>query len=1004
MLPANTRCNKRGFLRFQQFLLVWIIGFAGIVGAADDSFIEEATRKVRNEAELRQIIDTPPPIGESLQTLYKYYENREAAAKQLGLHEVALKNAQEWLDAMPPEMQFQPRWQLWGHHRKYGDRDLALKYGEATIVAATNKINRARSLFQLAGDYLDQYETKRARALTDEGESALNDHLSQSRGRHVNFGVERGRSELLTLRSALARFDGKFAEAERFALASIEPALAAISVSKGLRPRQQQGAYGSYVGAVSATRKAHTDLGKIYEAEMLLREAIDYLRNENRLAPFYGGLMRQAAHLRINQGRFKDAARLAHASLRDIEENSSDINAQNVWTRLALLSATIGLERWNEAQKIVAALESETAKSPSLRKLLDNQPRGVVRLMNGEIAEALTLLKRSNNFNLERYGTDHYFSAQASGLYAAALLQKAQAEKNIAAEDSARHMLATAVHAMVEPKGLQAGTENAGLRKLYRRLVFEAYLDALYPAMQKGDEASIVEGFRIADNLRGSSVQQAVVDAAIRAVANMPGLGELIRQMQDGQRETVLLYDHIARQMDEAPERRNQQMVTQMRNRLLTLEKQHADLLASIRQRFPEFDQLARPAAPEAKMVAKYLGPQEAMLSILLVRSRTYLWLVTDAGIRFASSESGREQVSAQIANLRKTLDVASQDSPPAVDAKAAYALYKTLVGPVRSLAGKREQWTIAAGGVLGTLPFSALLTRPANTQKPATAPWLVRELATAATPSVAAWVALRQMPRSFGTRKVLVAFGDPDFGGGLKVASGLVRKLPTERQESKPDTIEAYASLGASRFNYQSIPPLPETRDELLAIAKALSADKDRDLHFGKNASRNTVLRLNEAKELAQRQVVMFATHGLIPGDLPGLGQPAIALAYAGKGMEDSLLTLEDVLGLHLDADWIVLSACNTAASDGQSSEAISGLGRGFFYAGARALLLTHWAVESESAKMLTIATFTGYAANPATPRAQVLRQAQLTLLANPETAHPVYWAPFTLIGDGTR
>lgn len=115
---------------------------------------------------------------------------------------------------------------------------------------------------------------------------------------------------------------------------------------------------------------------------------------------------------------------------------------------------------------------------------------------------------------------------------------------------------------------------------------------------------------------------------------------------------------------------------------------------------------------------------------------------------------------------------------------------------------------------------------------------------------------------------------------------------------------------------------------------------------------------------------------------------------------MED----VTNVLNLKLDADWVVLSACNTAAADGRNSEAISGLGRSFFYAGARALLLTHWAVESESAMSLTIATLGAYAANPASSRTQVLRQAQLKLLVNPANAHPTYWAPYTLVGDAAR
>ena len=117
--------------------------------------------------------------------------------------------------------------------------------------------------------------------------------------------------------------------------------------------------------------------------------------------------------------------------------------------------------------------------------------------------------------------------------------------------------------------------------------------------------------------------------------------------------------------------------------------------------------------------------------------------------------------------------------------------------------------------------------------------------------------------------------------------------------------------------------------------------------------------------------------------GDLPLLNQPA--LAGTGNDQDSPLLTLEDVLTMRLNADWVVLSACNSAASDGQ----------GFFYAGAKALLVTHWAVETESANQLTSAIFRLYCADKNMLRAEALRQGQLELIAGQQYAHPFFWAP---------
>jgi hypothetical protein len=145
-------------------------------------------------------------------------------------------------------------------------------------------------------------------------------------------------------------------------------------------------------------------------------------------------------------------------------------------------------------------------------------------------------------------------------------------------------------------------------------------------------------------------------------------------------------------------------------------------------------------------------------------------------------------------------------------------------------------------------------------------------------------------------------------------------------------------------------LPRLPDTAEEIASIASTLAAVPERDTYLGRRANESEVKRA----DLANRKVVAFATHGLVPGELDGLAQPALALtAPEVAGVEgDGLLTMEEVLQLKLDADWVVLSACNTASGDGAGAEAISGLGRAFFYAGARSLLVSAWPVETVSAK----------------------------------------------------
>jgi CHAT domain-containing protein len=119
----------------------------------------------------------------------------------------------------------------------------------------------------------------------------------------------------------------------------------------------------------------------------------------------------------------------------------------------------------------------------------------------------------------------------------------------------------------------------------------------------------------------------------------------------------------------------------------------------------------------------------------------------------------------------------------------------------------------------------------------------------------------------------------------------------------------------------------------------------------------------------------------------------------------DDGLLTASEVAQLRMNADWVVLSACNTIAGEKPGAEALSGLARSFFYAGARALLVSHWAVASDAATTLTTTTFASLAADPKLGRAEALRRAMVAYIGDtsrPMNAYPAFWAPFSIVGEG--
>ena len=371
------------------------------------------------------------------------------------------------------------------------------------------------------------------------------------------------------------------------------------------------------------------------------------------------------------------------------------------------------------------------------------------------------------------------------------------------------------------------------------------------------------------------------------------------------------------------------------------------------------------------------------------------------------------------VARLRKSLDPSDVDinQLPSFDYDTAHDLYRKLLAPVEPGWKGARELIIVSHGALSELPLSVLVTtsfKPVKTSQSAIpfaehadAPWLLKQAAISYLPSLSALSSLRNTVTQ-PAAKSFIGFGDPLFkenqnsgGRSAAVASrGIVR-----RNATAPGALEKASQIQRRSSNLELLEALPDTSDEVKEIARILRADEGKDVNLGARASEQWV----KSTDLSQYRAVMFATHGLLPGELPDLPQPALALSNPNltNEKEDGLLTLAEILELKLNADWVVLSACNTASADGHASEAVSGLGRAFFYAGAKALLVSHCPVETVSAKLLTTELFKRQSANAKLSRAQALREASLAVMQQSagqsySYAHPMFWAPFVVGGDG--
>jgi CHAT domain-containing protein len=299
--------------------------------------------------------------------------------------------------------------------------------------------------------------------------------------------------------------------------------------------------------------------------------------------------------------------------------------------------------------------------------------------------------------------------------------------------------------------------------------------------------------------------------------------------------------------------------------------------------------------------------------------------------------------------------------------------------------------------------------------------------------PSVASLKALREYAKVSQAKGIYLGIGNPLLDGPqddarwsshYKALAQAARDNQTCGKPAAPQQVaQRRRAVGISaKLNRGFEPrasfireqePLPETADELCAVADRLGAPSDSVL-LGAFATETKIKELSENGQLANYAIIHFATHGALTGQLSGWAEPGLILTPPAEKnrttldleRDDGYLTASEIANLRLDADWVVLSACNTAGASGESSEALSGLARAFFYAGTRALLVSHWAVGSESAVKITTRAFAALTTKPSIGRAEALRISMRELIdkGTLAEAHPSQWAPFVVVGEGRR
>lgn len=779
------------------------------------------------------------------------------------------------------------------------------------------------------------------------------------------------------------------------------------------------------LGRIGETKMAQ---GRLSEAEVDIRQALlSSLKNAGKYNGATALLVNRLASLMLELGRLDDSETLYRAALDIQKEIGIDETADSYVATQRDIGDVLMLRRdWKaaSAQFEQAAVKASNWGPRRGGRMLRHPGRILSLARVGAADKALPLAKEYLQFKSERVGDKHFESAVALGLVG---IVQSQLGNHAEALNAFR-----AAMPIILSVSRQAETEDAGLatRDFYVQTVIEGFIVLLAKtqgtALAAGIDAGS-ESFRLADAARGRSVQRALAASAARAGARDPRLAELVRQEQDSQKRIGAGFGLLGSLLALPPEQRDEKAILALRTEVDKERAERARLREQIEKQFPEYVNLIDPRPPSVEEIRASLRPGEAFISFYLAAENSFVWAVPREGaLAFAAVPRGAEDIGASVAKLRLALEPQAEtlgDIPP-FDLALAHQLYADLLKPIESGWKASKSLIVVSNGALGLLPLSLLPVEPANAPADSKAPlfteyksvaWLARSHAVTQLPSAAALKTLRGLGKGNPGRQPLIGFGDPFFNaeqaaeadeGAIRIASA----DPVQVRGAKLKRRNAPQVFGVDSAQLAQLPRLPDTAEELRSVAQAMKADISQSLFFGKAANEAAV----KKADLTKYRVLAFATHGLVPGELDGLTQPALALSAPDvSGTDgDGLLTMDEILGLKLDADWVVLSACNTGSGAGAGAEAASGLGRAFFYAGTRALLLTNWSVHSASAKDLVTDLFRRQAENTGLSRAEALRQAMVSLLDGPgyqengqslfAYAHPIFWAPYSLMGDG--
>lgn len=424
---------------------------------------------------------------------------------------------------------------------------------------------------------------------------------------------------------------------------------------------------------------------------------------------------------------------------------------------------------------------------------------------------------------------------------------------------------------------------------------------------------------------------------------------------------------------------------TEIQNRLFAANRQHEQLISRFEKEYPAYFQLKyQVAAPSTDQLQTLLDVRTALIEYTVGDSTLHAFVLTRQGLTIYTTPID-SLFAGRIAAFRESL--ASQDM--ALYSQTAHALYGQLFA--FRLPKAIQHLIIIPDALLSTLPFEALLTKPAKRRKTEKRAYLLNQYAVTYAHSASLFYGQRMRQQPAATQEFIAFAPVFDDNGTMLVAREETRQTLLANDQFRTDAVRSVLQQN------RHVMPLPATETEVQTVGKLFTAqNRPAQVYTRAQATESRV----KAAGLARFAYVHFATHGMANESQPALS--GLLLAPENTETEDGMLYTGEIYNLTLNADLVVLSACETGLGKVADGEGIIGLSRALLYAGARNIAVSLWKVTDVSTGQLMVGFYKNLLQSP--DPAESLRKAKRSLIKQKQYADPYHWAAFVLIGSGAK